>query len=303
MPRTRPRTSKHWIFTINNPTDADKLTPAQKADIMYIIVNREVGDEGTPHWQGYVCFKKRIRQAVVKRYMPRAHLEIKRGSVAQAIHYCMKPVPDCECEHCEHARPQVADWIEFGTKPLNKEEGTKQKWADVRRHATEGNFDEIPDDVFVRCYHQIKRIRQDNPTKPADLNQKRNEWIVGPSGVGKSTYARAKYPDFYDKAPNKWFVGYQGQTTILLDDIGRDQCKYLSWYIKRWSDVFAFPIETKGGGMNIRPDHIVVTSQYEIEDCFEDHQTVEAVLNRFEVTHLDHWITRMEVPANPQDLD
>ncbi len=268
----RPK-SKHWVFTINNPTeeDAPDLTK-----ISYIISGREVGEEGTEHMQGYVCFNNRLPLTAVKKLMPRAHLEIKRGTVKEAIDYCKKD----------------GDWKEWGTRPKTKEEGTTERWTNAIIAAKEGNYDDIPPDMLVRYYHSFKRIHQDNPVKPDDLDEKANEWIVVPSGYGKSTYARKKYPDYFDKAPNKWFIGYKGEGTLLLDDFSPKQCEHLDWLIKRWADVFSFPAETKGGGYQIRPEHIVITSQYEIYQCFEDPLVVEAIQNRFHVTQLTRWQDR-----------
>ncbi len=273
MPRVRKKQSKqgkHWIFTINNPTEDD--TPCFDK-IAYMIVAQEVGKNGTPHIQGYVCFKNRQRLSAVKKIFPRAWLHIKNGSVKEAIDYCKKD----------------GDFLEYGDVPMTASEGMTKRWDEAFECAKLGAFEEIPKDMLIRYYHAFKRINQDFPVKPADLESKDNKWIVAPTGYGKSTYARRTWPDFYDKAPNKWFVGYKGQATLLLDDFGPEQCKYLHWYIKRWADLFSFPMETKGGGTQIRPRRVVLTSQYTIEECFEDPKVVAAIKNRFEVIELEHW--------------
>ena len=45
--------SKRWCFTINNPTDDDKFweNDEQREHLEYLIVQQEVGEEGTPHYQ------------------------------------------------------------------------------------------------------------------------------------------------------------------------------------------------------------------------------------------------------------
>ncbi len=168
----------------------------------------------------------------------------------------------------------------------------QRRWDDAYMNAAQGNFDAIPKDMLIKFYAAFKRIAQDNPIIPDDLDHKDNYWIVAPTGFGKSTYAREKWPDFYDKAPNKWFVGYKSQESVLCDDFGPDQCKFLHWYMKRWADNFAFPMETKGGGKMIRPKHIIVTSQYSIEECFEDQLVADAIKNRFNVVQLSSWQQR-----------
>ncbi len=276
MPRKRTPMSKHWCFTINNPTPTDAVW-TQAMD--YMIIGDEVGLSGTPHYQGYVVFKKRKRITTVKAILPNAHLEIMEGTPQQASNYCKKD----------------GAYREWGQHPKTARQGAAAnllaKWEESYAHAINGDFGLIRKDMLIKFYAAYKRIRQDNPTKPPTLDVKRNFWIVAPSGYGKSTYAREQYPDYYDKAPNKWFVGYKGQTTMLCDDFGPDQCQYLGWYFKRWADNFSFPVETKGGGMEIRPQHIIVTSQYQIDECFHG-LVLEALLNRFQVIELETWQVR-----------
>jgi hypothetical protein len=44
-----------------------------------------------------------------------------------------------------------------------------------------------------------------------DADNVRGIWYWGAPGTGKSREARAKYPDAYLKAQNKWWDGYTGQ--------------------------------------------------------------------------------------------
>ncbi len=148
---------------------------------------------------------------------------------------------------------------------------------------------------MIRYFHAFQRIRQQNPVKPADLKVKANYWIVAPTQFGKSTYARKRWPDYFDKAPNKWWIGYSEEEAVLCDDFGPKECLHIGWYLKRWADLFSFPMETKGGGRQIRPKHIIVTSQYYIEQCFDyDEKVCEAIKERFNVIELEHFNKRID---------
>ncbi len=295
MPRAPRQRSKYWCITINNPTnDVDR----DRDNMSYIIMANEVSETGTPHIQGFVIFDTRKYLSQVRKIFPRCHAEKMQGTPEEASHYCKKPVPDCECKHCVKAREagQIPDFIERGILPTNY--SLETRWSEANDLARLGKLDEIEPMMLTRYYHAFKRMQQDNPVKPNTLKAHLNYWIVAPTGFGKSTYARKHWPDYYDKAPNKWFVGYTGETTILLDDFGPEQCKYLAWYLKRWADLFAFPVETKGGGMPIRPKHIVLTSQYQINECFEDPRTVAAIERRFVVLELQHWEVAKNIPIH-----
>ena len=45
-------------------------------------------------------------------------------------------------------------------------------------------------------------------------------WVLwGPSGTGKSRFVAVRWPDAFWKAPeSKWWDGYSGQETVVLDD-------------------------------------------------------------------------------------
>jgi len=90
---TRPSSAKHWVFTLNNYTEDDFQTLCDTAEnYEYLVFGREVGEQGTPHLQGYVVLKQKLRLANVKALAPfgNAHLEIKRGSPKKAADYCKK---------------------------------------------------------------------------------------------------------------------------------------------------------------------------------------------------------------------
>lgn len=88
--------AKNWCFTINNYTADDchrleDLGRRIESDIQYLIVGREAGEEGTPHLQCYVQFKKRLRFSQVKNFVgPRAHIALARGTPSHNYIYCSK---------------------------------------------------------------------------------------------------------------------------------------------------------------------------------------------------------------------
>jgi len=80
-----------WVFTLNNPTDADKPdTWVTSGAATYVVWQMEVGANGTPHYQGYVELTKRSRLSALKKLAPLAHWELRKGTQQQAIDYCKK---------------------------------------------------------------------------------------------------------------------------------------------------------------------------------------------------------------------
>lgn len=85
--------ASNWCFTINNYSDEDetRLRELSRHDnTLYLIYGREIGENGTPHLQGFVRFKSRCHFNRCKVLVSeRAHLEISRNASASAK-YCKK---------------------------------------------------------------------------------------------------------------------------------------------------------------------------------------------------------------------
>lgn len=84
--------AKNWCFTINNylPDDMEKLEVMfNHGHFNYLVFGEEIAPTtGTPHLQGYVQMKKKMRLAQVKKFIsPRANLQNSRGSPEQASAY------------------------------------------------------------------------------------------------------------------------------------------------------------------------------------------------------------------------
>lgn len=56
----------------------------------FAIVGREKGENGTPHLQGFVNWKTKVRMATMLARFPRAHLEFATGTDVQNQTYCSK---------------------------------------------------------------------------------------------------------------------------------------------------------------------------------------------------------------------
>lgn len=86
--------AKRWVFTLNNftPGEAADFDNWASTNAAYSVVGIERGANGTPHLQGFFILKRKRRLAQVKLIpgLGRAHLEICRGTAAQAATYCKK---------------------------------------------------------------------------------------------------------------------------------------------------------------------------------------------------------------------
>ena len=82
---------RYACFTLNNYTDAEQLQLASRfADLAdKWIIGKEVGTSGTPHLQGAVHFRERLRP-ITAIGIKRIHWEKMKGTWAEATKYCAK---------------------------------------------------------------------------------------------------------------------------------------------------------------------------------------------------------------------
>lgn len=84
---------RKWVFTLNNYT-----TDEEQMIYNYLTTNAtkwiygfEVGEEGTPHLQGYMEFKDAVRNTTLKNNgFKRAHILTARGNLEKNYNYCSK---------------------------------------------------------------------------------------------------------------------------------------------------------------------------------------------------------------------
>jgi len=294
--------AKHWCITVNNPTDVDRaafLIHRQHVD--YYILANETGVDGTPHIQGYICFKKKRKLSVLKKMFPRAHFEVKRGTVAEAITYCKKgEQPKEEWELHKSEGPSYglnADFMEYGEVP---EEQTAKahkeslaRYEDTVAKAKANRLDEVSADHYLKYYSSLKKIRSDhkNKTLPPDLSWRRdlgdcpNIWIWGEKDTGKSRDAReilSKLPSWYYKMNNKWWDQYEDDDGVLIEDVGKTH-EWMGDFMKIWADRYAFRAENKFGTAVLRPKIIIVTSNYHPKEIWPDENVHQPILDRFKL--------------------
>jgi len=276
---------RSFCFTWNNYTEED-LEKVRNYKVMcrYLVFGLETGESGTPHIQGYCQLINRVAFNTLKKLFPKMHIEETRGTPEEASTYCKKD-------------GVIEEFGELGTTAKGADKGgaaEKARWQNVIEMAKKGDLDAIAESdpsAYLRMYGTLRQIAKDHLPKVDDLPTTTGLWIYGPSGVGKSRSVRqimaARNTPIYDKPINKWWDGYSNEPCVLIDDFDKTHA-VLGHYLKRWGDHYAFTCEIKGGALRIRPKIVIVTSQYSIEQIWEDHETRDAIKRRFKVQYLDN---------------
>lgn len=132
---------RYWILTI----PAHLFLPYLPSEAKYIVGQLEKGqDTGYVHWQIVVYFAKNVTLYALKKiFGDQIHAELSRSEAAND--YCWKE---------ESAIPNTR--FELGVKSFKR--NNKTDWQSALQAAKTGKFDEIPPDVLIRCYGNLKRI-------------------------------------------------------------------------------------------------------------------------------------------------
>lgn len=186
--------SQFWVFTRNNYTEVDLAllsTLVSEKKATYLGFGKEVGERGTRHLQGYIEFPTRLRFTQVKALLPGCWLDTRRGTAQQADEYCQKE----------------GDYISYGTrsqpqqgrrKDLERVATLVKEGASLKRIAAE------EPEAFIKYHKGIATLKtflqvmhfevKNGPWKwpqPTDIT---TLVIVGPTGIGKTEFAKSLLP-------------------------------------------------------------------------------------------------------------
>jgi len=233
---------RNVCITINNYDD-DTLTAIKAYEgIRYAIYGYEVGDSNTPHIQGYIEFTKSIRFSTLKKLIPTAHIENRKGSSKQASDYCKK---DNKYE-------------EYGTQA---EQGKRTDLHEVATMLQEGSTIRQTGLTYPEQYIKYHKGIEKFKALLIEPRDEEPDIIVlwGLSGTGKSRQAREMVTEPYIHHPQQgvWFDGYEGQTSVIFEEF-RGQFPY--GMLLSLTDRYDCKVQFKGGMIEFCATTIIFTS-------------------------------------------
>lgn len=282
--RKRESALSRWTFTWNNyeesPENIEKFKAwIQGPDTKMAIVGMETAPTtGMKHLQGYIELSKRRRLTELKKICDKIHWEGANGTRTQNYQYCSKD------GNIWYEKKEGGDW--------NTSRSQDDLWQRVVKLAREGELETIEAEapaIWTRYRGALEKMTTESIIASLKIYDgelsKKNIWIWGPPGVGKSKWANSQYDvtAIYRKMANKWWDGYNIRVhkMILIEDWPHITQLDMGHHMKVWSDRYPFQAESKGGMVCVDPEvHIVVTSNYPISECFKPTD-VPAIKRRF----------------------
>lgn len=145
--------AKHWCFTINNYTQQtlERLITFNNNEVVYLVCGKETGEEGTPHLQGFVSFKKKQYLARAKRILlnnEEGHFSVAR-TIKNSIEYCKKD----------------DDWFEHGTPTHEVQEINRQNTNQGKRNDLELFKEDVKMHQGKATMEQMREIHSEIASK------------------------------------------------------------------------------------------------------------------------------------------
>lgn len=242
--------AKSLCFTLNNYTKEEEENLISKLKYEYLIFGKEIGENGTPHLQGYVEFRGSKRFDTLKKFNSRIHWEARKGKQFQAIEYCKKD----------------GDFREFGTLTVQLP-GKRNDLQVVRQRLEEGRGIRgvISEHVNLQAIRYAEKLLTYN--EPQRNWKPSVTWIWGKTGAGKSRLGHELCgTDYYSKDGEKWWDGYDAHENIILDDFRAGNMKLN--YLLKVLDRYPMRVEVKGGYRQLLAKKIIITSIHSPDSCY-----------------------------------
>ncbi len=272
--------SRNYCFTLNNYT-TEELVVLEKLKCKYIIYGREIGENQTPHLQGFVIFNSaKSFSAAKKSISPRCHIEEIKRTPYENFAYCSKD----------------GDYTERGDRPEKVGQGKRNDMLEIKKKIAQNvQIKKLLKDDYIVNYQQLKYAESlcKYYEEPRDWKPT-VKWYYGATGTGKTraafahllkTYAMDDIYVAMDTA--QWWDGYDGQPAVIIDDMRKDFMKF--HLLLRLLDRYPYRIQTKGSTRQFVAKTIIITAPYEPDEMYNNREDINQLIRRIdEIKEFDY---------------
>lgn len=278
---------RSWFFTVNNYTENDYtafINVSELLEYTWLVVGKEVGEQGTPHLQAAITLKKPMRfNAVRASYGNRVHVEKIRNQKA-AFDYCKKE----------------GDFFEDDNRKQGKRTDIDKLIETVNTGATLRNVAIEHPREFIKYPHGVEKYFTifHNTSRPDDWTKLNHQWHFGPTSCGKTTYCKQLAREEFGSAnrvgdeeddeifwianieqSNGFWNGYENQPVIIFDDIRKNLMMFHLWL--RVLDTNPMTINIKNSTRKLSSTRIYITAPDDPIDMWDNHtEKVDQLVRR-----------------------
>jgi len=320
-----------WLVTWNNPDKDGAWVEEQlkkHPDVKGYAFQKEVGEQGTPHFQIYVEFSKQVYHTGVRTAVGHNGIATFKcnGSKAQNIAYCTKDEGRLEgpwkwgtCNDNSKGQGKRTDLdivcklaLEAGgiTNDMRDEYGsTIAKYGKgIQANVTAIKYNRAKQTKFEMIKARAAARRPDG-TLPTEFRLQPRKLILmfGPSGVGKTEraqeYAVNEFEElaFEKEGKSKWWDMYEDEKVIIVDEWRKE----LTGDMQTFNDITnSGPklVEAKGGMIQMIAEVMIFTSNWHPMDIFRTEWKnggYRAVMRRFAEIHWWNDDEELTILKNP----
>jgi hypothetical protein len=262
---------RNWCFTLNNYDGLVDVDLEPCPQLKYYIFQEEVGENETPHLQGYLQFTRSQRFEFVTALLPGAHIEVQRGSNEQARDYCKKQ------DETYRAGP-----YEGGT--FTPSQGTRTDIQEFKAAIDNGATDRELYDNYTGEYFKYQKLVAHcrSLTSTPRTTKTFVTVVLGGSGSGKSHYVYDQVPEaFRYDADSKYWNGFEGQKDVVFDDFRGSWFTYSK--LLQILDRYPMRVYPMYGSVNFNPERIWITTTKKISEWYPNHrEDLEQLLRRID---------------------
>jgi len=221
----------------------------------YAIASEEVGEQGTPHIQGYIRLANALSMNVMKKHLCRAHFRVANGSDEQNKVYVSG-----DCMSKDKYKPPSQNIYEIGE--ISVGQGSRSDIKEIakkikdREITLEDLMFDYPD-MYVKYSRSFEKMF--NAVATARSVPPVVAWRWGKAGTGKTRYCVEKHPDHYIKDGTSWWDNYKHQEAIIIDDFD-NQIPFR--ILLRMLDRYSYQGQVKGGYVQINSPFIYITCEH-----------------------------------------
>lgn len=273
----------NFVLTLNNYTEEEELSIpllVEQKLCSYFCYGKEVGASGTPHLQCFARTRAKMSIATFQRKIAevtgiasRYSVIVAKGSLPGNRDYCAKGEQshdEWETLKCDGPNyGKNADFHEFGQHGQGRRTDLQDVSEAIRLGRTEKDIAEAHGEQYMKYYRGIRELiamtQTDNDPRSSRTI---GYWCWGPTGTGKSRWAHSLPGGVYFKAADtKWFDGFVGQETCVLDDF-RPNKEITFSKLLQLADYYPMVVETKGGCRQFNAKRLIVTTPLNIDETF-----------------------------------
>lgn len=269
----------YWVFTDNNPSYEPADLPVASFE-KYVSWQLEEGEEGTTHVQGYLECATRQRLSALKKWLPRAHFETRKGTAEQARDYTRK----------EESRKE-GPWERGIFQPVSQGQRTdlEECVEAIKSGATEPEAIEQFPGIFARHQHFIRyhvKLQRERAVEKQELpnpylwqqnvidmvsaepDDRQILWVYDLKGsTGKTVlgkYLVDHHDAFYSNGGKHTDIvhAYQGQRVVIFDYVRESEAYVNYGVMEQLKNGICFSPKYDSGMKRFKNPHVIVFANF-----------------------------------------